>query len=134
MEQVEQQQVTTKVVSNQPQTPSAYKKKKVIFRTYQIIWYILGVVEIILGFRVLLKALGANPGSGFVDLIYNISSPFSLPFSGIFGVTAVTKGSIIEWSTFVAMAVYALLAYGVVKLIQLIKPTTPDEVEQGVSQ
>ena len=133
MEQVEQQQVTTKVVSNQPQTQGAYKKKKVIFRTYQIIWYILGALELLLIFRVILKALSANSGSGFVDFIYNISAPFTLPFSGIFGAT-VSQGNVIEWSTFVAMAVYAVLAFGIIKLIQLVKPTNPDEVEQGVTQ
>lgn len=134
MEQVEEQKVTTKVVNSSPQTTGAYKKKKVIFRAYQIIWYILGVVEILLVFRVVLKALGANSVSTFVALIYNVSSPFASPFAGIFGVTNVISGSYIEWSTFVAMAVYAVLAYGIVKLIQLIKPTNPDEVEQGVSQ
>lgn len=118
------------VASEHPQ--QSYQKKKVIFRTYQIIWYLLGVVEVLLGFRVILRALGANQGSGFTDLIYSLSAPLAQPFSGIFGVTA-EGGYVIEWTTFVAMAVYALLAYGLVMLFQLVKPTTPEEVEQTVN-
>lgn len=108
-----------------------YAKKKVIFRTYQIIWYILGVIEVILGFRMALKALGANPMSGFVSFIYTVSDPFALPFQGIF-VTSVSGASIVEWSTLIAAFVYALIAYGLVYLMQLMKPVTPTEVESSV--
>lgn len=133
MEQVETQETTTRVVQDQPQMQGAYQKKKVIFRAYQIIWYILGFVEILLGFRIGLKVLSANPGSGFVDLVYNVSDPFALPFAGIFGVT-VSRGNVFEWSTFVAMAVYAIIAYGIVKLFQFIKPTNPVEVSESVDK
>ncbi len=133
MEQVERQETTTRVVNNQTQTQSAFQKKKAIFKMYQVIWYILGIVEALLAFRIILKALAANPASGFVNFIYSVSDLFALPFLGIFGITA-SQGSVLEWSTFVAMAVYALIAYAIVKLIQLIKPTTPGEVEQGVNQ
>lgn len=114
-----------------PQT--AYNKKKAIFRMYQVIWYVLGVVEVLLGFRFVLKALGANPASGFTDLIYSLSNPLVQPFRGIFP-TAVAEGSVFEWSTIVAAIVYLLVAYGLVKLFQLVKPTTPQEVEEKVSQ
>lgn len=108
-----------------------YQKKKVIFRTYQIIWYILGFIEILLAFRVVLKALGANPLSGFTSLIYSISGPFSRPFAGIFGVS-VAQGSVVEWSTFIAGIVYLIVAWGLVQLMQLVKPTNPAEVSENV--
>jgi uncharacterized protein YggT (Ycf19 family) len=108
-----------------------YAKKKVIFRAYQVIWYILGLIEVLLAFRFILKALAANPTSGFTNMIYTISTPFSLPFRGIFP-QVVTQGSIIEWSTLVAGVVYFILAVGIVKLFQLVKPTNPQEVDQEV--
>ncbi len=124
-------QVTPPVQTEHPQ--KVFQKKKVIFRTYQIIWYIVGVVEFLLGFRMTLKALGANPFSGFANLIYTLSDPLALPFSGIFGITYVPQErAVFEWSTLVAAAVYALIAYGLVELIQLIKPVSPEEVEQTV--
>lgn len=108
-----------------------YQTKKAIFRTYQIVWYIVGVIEVILGFRVILKLLGANSFSSFTSFIYAISNPFALPFAGILGTTG-SSTMILEWSTLIAMAVYAIVAYGFVSLIQLIKPTNPEEVDQIV--
>jgi hypothetical protein len=108
-----------------------YQTKKVIFRSYQIIWYILGTIEVLLTFRILLKLLGANIQSGFTSFIYAISNPFALPFAGILKITGVST-MILEWSTLIAMAVYAVVAYGIVALIQLVKPTNPKEVEQTV--
>src|SRR5690349_14850359 len=78
-----------------------YQKKKVIFRTYQIIWYILGVMEVVLAFRMSLKAVGANPYSGFTHLIYTLSDPLALPFRGILPVS-VSGNSVFEWSTIIA--------------------------------
>lgn len=108
-----------------------YQTKKAIFRTYQIIWYILGVIEVLLAFRILLKLLGANPYSGFTNFIYAFSNPLALPFAGILGTTA-TSDVVLEWSTFIAMAVYAIVAYGMIALFQLIKPTNQGEVEGTV--
>lgn len=62
----------------------AYHRKKAIFRTYQAVWYILGFVEFLLGFRFILKMLAANPASGFATLVYALSYPFALPFLGLF--------------------------------------------------
>lgn len=108
-----------------------YKKKKMIFRTYQIVWYVLGVIEVILTFRVLLKFLGANPGSIFTFIVYQISFPFILPFTGIVGNT-VFGNSVIEWITFLAMGVYLVIAWGIIEFFQIIKPVDTEEVEQSV--
>lgn len=118
-------------VTPNPGEHQAYHQKKVIFRTYQVIWYILGVIEILLGARILLKFLAANPNSSFVNLVYSLSNPFALPFSGIFGVTQ-SRGSVLEWSTFVAMTVFAVVAFGIVKLIKIAKPVSPEEVHETV--
>lgn len=134
---VETKEVTTQRVNTPPvQTEppqQTYQKKKFIFRTYQVIWYILGVIEVLLIFRLLLKILGANPVSGFVNFIYGLSDPFALPFSGILRTTvSPSYGSVLEWSTIIAMIVYLVIAFGLVQLLQLIKPTNPEEVEQTV--
>lgn len=108
-----------------------YKQKKAIFRTYQVIWYIVGVIEVLLIFRIILKMLAANANSGFTFLVYTLSAPFAVPFQGILNISYV-EGSVFEWTTFIAMIVYVVLAYGLVELFQLIKPTTPGEVERVV--
>ncbi len=121
----------TQAVPSGEHPQKVYAQKKAIFRAYQIIWYVLGVIEVLLIFRFVLKALGANPFSGFTNLIYTLSNPLALPFSGIL-TTPVVSGSVFEWSTLIAAVVYAILAYGLVQLFQLIKPTNPTEVQQKV--
>lgn len=125
-------QVTPTVKTEHPQR--VYEKKKAIFRLYQVVWYILAVIEILLGFRVALKALGANPMSGFVSFIYSLSEPLARPFAGILSTGATTGGSVFEWSTIIAALVYAILAYGVVHLLQIIKPVSPHEVSDAVDE
>jgi hypothetical protein len=122
---------TTETVNIPVQPSTGYQKKKIIFRMHQIIWYVVGLIEVLLIFRIILKALGANPLSGFVNLIYALSDPLALPFTGIFG-TTITKSSVFEWSIIVAGIVYLLIGYGLVKLMQLVKPANPIEVVQTV--
>ncbi len=134
MEEKTQEITTTRteaVAVNTEHPQKSFEKKKVIFRVHQIIWYILGFVEIMLGFRIALKALGANSGSGFTSFVYGLTNPLALPFQGIFS-TSVSGGSVFEWSTIVAAFVYALVAYGIVYFIQLMKPVSPKEVNQTV--
>jgi len=92
------------------------------FKFRKIVYYILGIIEAFFAFRLMFKLLGANPGSVFVSLIYTVSGAFLAPFSGIFR-TAVTKGietkSVLEPATIIAMIVYALIAYGIVRLIEI---------------
>ena len=121
--------VTPNIGNQHPQ--QVYKQKKALFHTYQIIWYILGIIETLLIFRIILKVLGANPNSGFTNLIYSLSSPFAVPFQGILQISY-EEGHVFEWTTLIAMTVYAILAFGLIQLFQLIKPTTPEEVEQTV--
>ncbi len=126
-----EQQVITKTRVITPREGADYRTKKAIFRTYQILWFVLGIVEVALGFRILLKLLGANSQSEFTSFIYSISDPLALPFAGIFGVTNISD-MLFEWSSLIAMAVYVILAYGIISLFQIVTPTTPEEVDQTI--
>ena len=88
------------------------------------IWLLLGIVEVLLAFRFVLKLLGANPNSGFVTFVYNVSGPLNAPFRGIF-TSPTAHGnittSVFETSTVVAIIVYAIVAWGIVKLVTLNK-------------
>lgn len=124
-------EATPDIKTEHPQ--KVYEKKRVLFRTYQIIWYVLGVIEVLLVFRLILKALGASPFSGFTTLVYALSDPLALPFQGILG-TSVTSGKVFEWSTLIAIIVYAIVAAGIVQLLQMFKPTNPHEVSSVVDE
>lgn len=90
-----------------------------------VIWYIYGLIAILLTIRFVLKLLGANSGNAFVSFIYSVSGVLSAPFDSIFGVTKATSGttsSVFEPSIIVAIAVYALIAWGIAKLLTLNEP------------
>lgn len=131
--QAPQQVVRKTTTQTEPQAhgeapQKVYEKKKTIFRFNQIIWYILILIEVLLVFRTVLKALGANQSAGFTSLIYSITTPLTIPFSGILG-TSITGNSMIEWSTLIAGVVYLVVAWGIVYLLDLVYPITPKDVE-----
>lgn len=88
---------------------------KPLYRGTQVVWYILGLLEILLAFRFILKLLGANAGAGFTYFIYSVTSIFTAPFRAVFPTTRV-DGNIFEWTTLLAMAVYWLIAWGIIKV------------------
>jgi hypothetical protein len=89
---------------------------KPLYRGTQVVWYILGIIEILLAFRFVLKLLGANAGAGFTSFIYNITYVFASPFLTVFRSTQVIQGSVFEWTTLLAMVVYWIIAFGIIKL------------------
>lgn len=104
------------------------------FRARRIIYYIFGILEVLFAFRFIFKILGANSQGTFVSIIYSITRWFLTPFTGIFRM-AITDGietkSVLEPTLLIAMVVYALLAFAIVKLIEIISnrkdPGAPTE-------
>jgi hypothetical protein len=88
---------------------------KPIYHGTQAVWYLFGLLEVLLVFRFALKLFGANPGAGFTAFIYNLSYPFVAPFINVFRVTYV-EGKVFEWTTLLAMLVYYIIALAIVRL------------------
>lgn len=99
---------------------------KPLYRGTQVVWYILGVMEALLAFRFVLKLLGANPEAGFSSFIYGVTYIFAAPFISVFPMTQV-EGNIFEWTTLLAMFVYAVLAWGIIKLFLMGKTVSTPE-------
>lgn len=87
-----------------------------------LVYYFFGALEILLAFRLILKLAGASMASGFVKMIYGLTGIFTWPFEGIFR-KAFTQGvettSVLEPATIVALGVYAIVAWGIVKLVRI---------------
>jgi len=105
--------------SNSPTT-------KPLYRGIQVIWYILGILEILLVFRFVLKLLVANPDAGFSSFIYNMTYVFMSPFLSVFKVSQV-EGNVFEWTTLLAMLVYWLIAFGIIKLLLMSRTVSTTE-------
>jgi hypothetical protein len=99
---------------------------KPIYRGTQIVWYVLGVLEVLLAFRFILKLLGANPDAGFSSFIYHATYAFAAPFLSVFQVTQVA-GNLFEWTTLLAMLVYWMIAVGIIKLFLMGKTVSTPE-------
>lgn len=104
-----------------------------LYRGTQIVWYVLGFVEVFLAFRLVLKLLGANADAGFTSLVYAVTAPFAAPFTAVFRVSAV-QGSVFEWTTILAMFVYWVIAWGVVKLLVMGKAVSTPEAAVKLDQ
>ena len=82
----------------------------------RVVFWLLSILEILLASRLVLKFLDASTNSSFVRLIYDTSKIFVTPFAGIFK----PFESGLETSTLVAMLVYAVLGWGIAKLVAII--------------
>lgn len=78
-----------------------------------------GILLVILGFRFVLALAGANPANGFVNTISVSWWPFAAPFYGM-----LVSSSRFELYTLFAMAVYALVAWGLMHLLRIGRPAT----------
>ena len=88
-----------------------------------LIYFFFGALEILLAFRLVLKLMGASTANGFLGLIYGLTGIFILPFEGIFRrgtAQGIETTAVLEPSTLVAIIVYAILAWGIVKLVKII--------------
>lgn len=101
------------------------ERQVVVSQATRIIYALLSFLEILLGFRFALRLMGANPASGFASFIYGISDPFLVPFTGLLP-TPDAGGMVLEVTTLIAMAVYALIVWGLVYLLHILmdRPTT----------
>src|SRR5487761_142914 len=89
------------------------------FRAAAVVWFVVGIVEILIAARFLGKLFGASAHSAFVSFIYQVSGPLVAPFTGIFGDTG-SRTNTFETASLVALVVYAVIGWGLVVLIRIV--------------
>jgi hypothetical protein len=89
------------------------------FKVTQVIWLLVGILEVMLALRFGLKLIGASEASPFAVFIYGFTGLFLLPFSGLTGAPA-AGGMVLEFTTIIAMVVYALIGWAVERIVFLI--------------
>lgn len=95
------------------------------FKLTELIWLFFGGIEGLIGLRILLKLVAANPDNPFAAFVYAISDVFLWPFRGL-TVTPSAGNVVLELPAFVALLVYALLAWGIVRLVTILLYRPPD--------
>lgn len=81
---------------------------------------IVGLVAAALLIRLLLRFLGANPNTRFVQWIYEATAPLMAPFANIFPSWQLGYGYVLDISVLVAMIAYGILGWIIMHVIALI--------------
>lgn len=97
----------------------AAERRMGMFQFNRILWSALAFLEILLAFRFVLRLIAANPDSGFAMLMYGITGLFIAPFNGLV-TTPTSGGMVLEVTTLIGMAVYALMFWGFAYVIRMI--------------
>jgi hypothetical protein len=93
----------------------------------RIIWFVVGVMAVLLAIRFVLLLSGANESAGFAQLIYGLTGWMVAPFMGLFGNHLTYPGAastaVFEPESLVAIAVYVLIGLAITKLAQMMLGT-----------
>jgi YggT family protein len=106
-------------VEEQQRAVVAANQNSAVARVIRIVYFLFGVLEVLLGLRVVLRLLGANTGNAFADIVYGITQPFIALFANLFANPALAGNNVLEMTTIAAMVVYAILAWIIGRLLWL---------------
>ena len=103
------------------------------FKVTQLIWLFLAILEATIGLRFFFKLIGANPENPFAAFLYRFTDFFVAPFASLTGAPA-AGGMIFEFSTLIAMIVYALIFWGLERIVYVsfYRPRGPVSTKQTV--
>lgn len=101
-----------------------------VARIAALIWVLFGVLDTLIALRIILKLIAANPGSGFADFVYSLTGVFLAPFSGLIASPVIGNG-VFEISSIIALVVYVLLAWVIVRVFRLV--FTPPRTSRSVT-
>ena len=99
------------------------------YRYDRISWIALTVIEFLLGFRFALKFTGSDPAAGLTGFVYNITQPLVSPFLKALG-TYNDEGIVLEWTTLIAMVIYWIVAWIIIKILLTDETVSMPESEQ----
>lgn len=90
-----------------------------VARIINIVYYLFGALELLLGIRLVLHLVGSNPANGFAYFIETLSAPFVSMFSTLVQNPIWDGVYVLEITTIIAMLVWAIVAWLVGRLIWL---------------
>src|SRR6059058_4715971 len=83
-----------------------------------VVHFFVGLAELLLLLRVILRFFNGNPEASFVHWVYTNTNVLLEPIRGIFPTaTVVHRGWVVDYPALLAMALYALAAYLLLGLV-----------------
>ena len=119
--------VSPDVDSEETRHEEALTVRYAIGKLNDFIQWFIAVLEVTLGIRFILMLIGADPNNLFAGFLYALTDIILFPFRSI-----VHSGSIhppyqaFEWSTLIAMAIYALLFWAIGRFLRILI-SSPEE-------
>jgi YggT family protein len=98
----------------------AANQNSAVARIVNIIYFLFGVLELLLATRVILHLIGANQTNTFANFINALSAPFLGLFSTLVKNPVFGANGVLEITTIIAMFAYAILAYLIGRLVWLV--------------
>ncbi len=98
---------------------TAAEQRQTLTQIAALIGFFFGILEGLIGIRVLLRLIDANPANVFAMVVYNFTALFLAPFNGIVPNPEV-GGMVLEVSSIIAIVVYALVAWALIRLVWLL--------------
>jgi uncharacterized protein YggT (Ycf19 family) len=89
-------------------------------RATEAIYLLVGIIDGLLLIRVVLKLMAANPLAGFSKFIYGLTDVFLAPFRNLLPAVGGGSGAVLEMSTVIAIIVYALIGWALVRLVAIV--------------
>jgi uncharacterized protein YggT (Ycf19 family) len=86
----------------------------------QVIMLVYFFIAAILLFRFVFSLFGANRQTPFSGFVYQITSPFMIPFQNLFGFQAGVGQYLLEFEVVIALVVYGLAFFGAARLIKIL--------------
>lgn len=93
--------------------------RETVYKVSQIVWLLFGGLEALIGIRVILLLIGANPANGFTAFVYQITQLFLWPFQSLIA-NPTFQNMTLEVTSIIAMIVYALLGWLIVRMIWVV--------------
>lgn len=100
-------------------------RKSVASKMIELTYLLLIILESVLGLRFVFQLLGANPLNPFIQFLYQATLVFTYPFATLFSTPIQNSITVsrynLEFTTLVGMGVYALIAFIVVRIIDIFR-------------
>jgi hypothetical protein len=98
----------------------AANQNSAIARIVNIVYFLFGILELLLAVRVILHLVGVNPDNGFARFIDGLSAPFVALFASLLQNPTLGGTSVLEVTTLIAMLAWGIVAWLVGRLIWLV--------------
>jgi hypothetical protein len=89
------------------------------FKATQMIWLLLGLLEVSIALRVVFKLIAVNAANSFAKLLYGVTNLFVVPFKSLMG-NPTSGDNVLEITSIIAMLVYLLIAWGIERIVYVL--------------